>query len=375
MSPPLNRPVVLHVAAVEFTASRLLQPQMSYLAGLGYEVRLACAPDGQDFAENLRPFQPVPLRFPRSLDPIAMATASRSLRRIVRELRPAVVHFHSPSAALPGRAALTLGRQRPAVVYTVHGFLHQTNEPSRTDRLIDRAERWLSRVTDALMFQSGEDYGHAVATGYKGRLVMLGNGVGEEWFTVPRPKVRTGPLRVAFVGRLTREKGMRELLAATGMLPDVRWTLIGDALASDRESMSGDVRRVAAASEGSIEALGMVDQGAVRAHLADADLLVLPSWREGVPRSVIEGMAMGLPVVATDIRGCRELVVPGVNGWLVPARNSNALANAVREAAASPRERLLEMGDAGRAMALKNNRERDVFNRIAETYRDLGVVP
>jgi glycosyltransferase involved in cell wall biosynthesis len=260
-------------------------------------------------------------------------------------------------------------------VYTAHGLLHSTDASTLRDRTLDRVERLLSRLTDAILFQSQEDYAHAEATGYRGELVHLGNGVGDEWFEVrPRPRV-AGPLHALYVGRLVREKGVLELLEASRLVPEVRLTLVGDSLPSDRDSVVDEVEKAAATSGGRIRKLGMLPTAAVREQMADVDLLVLPSWREGVPRSVIEGMASGLPVIATDIRGCRELVSPGHNGWIVPARDAAALANALEEAAALPAERLAALGAAGRQRAWERHRESLVFERIEATYGKLGVTP
>jgi glycosyltransferase involved in cell wall biosynthesis len=236
-------------------------------------------------------------------------------------------------------------------------------------------ERTLSRWTDALLFQSSEDHDRARVAGYRGRLVQLGNGISDEWFESGRDMGRQDAFHAAFVGRLTREKGVGELLEVAARLRNVRWTIVGDALPSDRDSLADEVAHAANQSGGRIRWVGMVSPECVRHHLSTADLLVLPSWREGVPRSVIEGMATGLPVVATDIRGCRELVTPGVNGWLVPAMDVPALTSAVTEAAALPANQLAAMGAAGRARAWERHREQAVFERIDEVYRALGVTP
>lgn len=371
----MSGPLVLHVAAVEFTASRLLRPQLTYLAGLGYEVRLACAPERGDFSSDLGDFDPIAVDFPRSLHPLAMGNAALKLRQIVNRIQPALVHFHSPAAAIPGRAVLSIGRHSPRLVYTVHGFLHTWDARSLRDRVVDRTERLLSRWTDTLLFQSAEDHTHAREVGYRGRLEYLGNGVPDELFETEASHGRNGPLQVVFVGRLVREKGVGELLEAARRLPDVQWTIVGDALPSDRDSVADDVERASRESGARIRWVGMVPPDGVRRHLTEADLLVLPSWREGVPRSVIEAMASGLPVVATAIRGCRELVEPGVNGWLVPPGDVDALADAVRTACELPAGRLSEMGAIGRAKAWECHRESEVFERIASAYRALDVVP
>jgi glycosyltransferase involved in cell wall biosynthesis len=266
-------------------------------------------------------------------------------------------------------------RRRPKIIYTVHGFLHTWDEMSRRDHFINRAERLSSSWTDATMFQSREDYDHARDAGYHGRLGYIGNGVSDKWFDYPSHRVRGAPFNATFVGRLTREKGIHELLWVAQNVSEVHWTIIGDALPSDRDSAAAEVRLAAASSDGRIQTTGMVSAEVIRHYLAQSDILVLPSWREGVPRSVIEAMAAGIPVIATDIRGCRELITPGVNGWLVPAGRPTALAAAVREAVNLPADRLGAMGAASREIARQHHREVDVFRRIEEMYQSLGVLP
>ena len=212
-------------------------------------------------------------------------------------------------------------------------------------------------------------------TGYHGRLEYLGNGVADEWFDQTARHRHGRPFRAIFVGRLTKEKGVHELLWAAQNVPGVHWTIVGDALPSDRDSASAEVRVAAASSDGRVQSVGMVSPGAVRQYLTQADVLVLPSWHEGLPVSIIEAMAVGIPVIATDIRGCRELVTPGVNGWLVGAGQPTELAAAVREAASLPPDRLVAMGAAGHAIAYEHHRDIEVFRRIEHTYRRVGVNP
>src|SRR5438045_7023991 len=91
-----KRPVVLHVAAVEYTAQVLLLPQLRHLAQQGYDVRLACAPDGPQFPPQFAEFQPIPLTFPRSPRPGAISRALVSFVRAVGQLQPDLVHLHTP---------------------------------------------------------------------------------------------------------------------------------------------------------------------------------------------------------------------------------------------------------------------------------------
>ena len=118
-------PTILHVAAVEYTATALLAPQMRWLLACGYDVRLACSPDGSSFQVSLAEFQPVELAFPRSGNPRAMLRACRRFVEIVNEMRPAIVHLHTPAAAIPTRMIFrSLIPRQTRIVYTAHGFAH-----------------------------------------------------------------------------------------------------------------------------------------------------------------------------------------------------------------------------------------------------------
>jgi glycosyltransferase involved in cell wall biosynthesis len=235
-------------------------------------------------------------------------------------------------------------------------------------------ERAAARVTDVLLTQSEEDRQTCLAEGIlpKRLLATLGNGVDVEAiaaFTPERDAVRAelgiaaDDLVVGFVGRRVLEKGWPDLVAALRLshdrFPRLRALSIGANFAGDRDRMD------------EIE----LPRAIVLGHRTDVprllhavDVFALPSYREGMPRSILEAMAAARPVVATDIRGCREEVVDGVTGFLVPVGDPPALRGAI--------ERLLEsdglrarMGAAGldRARALFD--ERLVFERVLAAYR------
>lgn len=377
-------PVLLHVAAVEFTARYLLAPQLHALADAGYDVRLACQPLGDQFDPHLHRFRPIQIAFPRTADPRSVAKAGLRLTRLVRELKPDLVHFHSPAAALPGRFAMALlGPRRPLVAYTVHGFPHQWDQRSRHSSWLMSAEWLLSFVSDLLLFQSQEDYVQAQKRHFRGRLTYLGNGVGDEWFVGPQPKARHAStassllpnLRVVFVGRLTEEKGVLDLLEALRHTSGVDLTIVGEHLPSDRDPVATEARQFARTADLPATFVGHLEPTSVRATLMDADLFVLPSWREGLPRSVIEAMACGLPVIATDIRGCRELVTDNLTGWLVPPKNPAALATALNHAATLSARDLAAAGQAGFQRVDSEYRESQAVARLRRAYEELGLQP
>jgi glycosyltransferase involved in cell wall biosynthesis len=236
-------------------------------------------------------------------------------------------------------------------------------------------ERALAPRTDALLFQSQEDLEHTLELGYGSRLVYLGNGVEDEWFDIPAESSPRRPLRALFVGRLIREKGLLDLFDAVERVPDVCLTVCGAQLPTDRDGVESVLRERAARAPlaGRVSFTGFVDREQMRKQVADADVLVLPSYREGVPRSLIEGMAAGRPAVATDVRGCRELVTDGETGWLAPVGNVPALAAALTRAAAASPEQYRRQSEAARALADTRYRESSVFERLVATYEELGV--
>jgi glycosyltransferase involved in cell wall biosynthesis len=371
-------PVVAHVAAVEYTATKLLLPQLLDLRERGFDARLFCAPDGAGFDARLDAFSPERLSFPRSARPWPMARATLDLVRLVRRLRPDVVHLHTPAAALPTR--MVPRRAFPPdtrIVYTVHGYAHVWDSPSTRDRLLERVERRLAPRTDMLLFQSQEDLTQSADHGYDTRLRYLGNGVEESWFSVPARTAPSRPLELLYVGRLIAEKGLLDLFDALALVPDVRLTLAGSQLPTDRDGVEDELRTRALtpALAGRVTFVGMVEKARLRGLVQDADMMVLPSYREGVPRSMIEGFAAGTPAIATDVRGCRELVTDGLTGLLVPPRDPRALAAALRRAAALTDEEYRSLSRSAAHLASTRYRESTVLDRLAAAYAELGVVP
>lgn len=369
---------ILHVAAVDFTAARLLAPQLEQLAARGYDVHVACGRTSETHWVRLSPFATHDVRFPRSASPSKMLMAAGGLVRLVRRIRPALLHLHTPAAALPVRLL-----PRPAwpgdmkIAYTVHGFSHQWPPRGPAETVVQRLEKHLARRTDLMLFQSEEDLAEASVRRYQGPLILLGNGVQDEWFSLPLPeKHENGPFRLVFVGRLVREKGILDLLQAIRDVAGLHLDVVGDALPSDRDGVAGEVRRLAAACRpGAVTLHGMAEPARVRALLGDAHALSLPSYREGVPRSVIEALAAGRPVIASQIRGNRELVRPGVNGLMHDPGDVEALRQAVVTMRDLGGEGYTEMAAAARRSADPERRETAVYARLVQAYEALGVVP
>jgi len=221
------------------------------------------------------------------------------------------------------------------------------------------ALEWLAgRVTSGFMFVSDEDRVTAQRTGISSKVdetITIYNGVDLGAFPQsPRRRGTSGSngnpggageeirmrygvpedaIVVGTVGRVVREKGYFEFAemarAIASIHANVRFLVVGDALPSDRDGIAEELRK-RVADAGLTDRFcfpGFTDQ--VSEHLQAMDLFVLASYREGLPRSVLEAMSTGLPVIATDIRGCREAVAHNETGIIVPPRNSGALTKAV----------------------------------------------
>ena len=176
------------------------------------------------------------------------------------------------------------------------------------------------------------------------KLRIVHCGVTPARYTVTPPVSGRG-MKLLFVGRLAPVKGLRVLLeafeAAKAQDPDISLTVVGDG--QDRAWVEENARRV-----GGIEVLGYKSQSEVAGILGQCDVLVLPSFAEGVPVALMEAMVSGNPVIATRVGGVAELVEDGISGRLVAPGNAQALTEAITDLAASPETRQ-KMGQAGRA--------------------------
>lgn len=386
--PNRSGPKILQVCAVDFTAKHFLLPLMRAQVKWGFDVELACRP-GDVSAEIIQEgFNLRPVGFSRGLNPVAHAKAYRALHKVVARGSYTVVHLHTPAASLIGRPAARRAGA-PIVLYTAHGFyFHEAMSPwlRRAHILLERSA---GRYDDFLLTVSREDAGTAVAEGIvaPSRVRAIGNGVDLESF---RPRaldqnaiwgVRErlglgagdGPV-VCISGRLVREKGFLDLIEAWPRvlegLPKAKLLVVGGALRSDRRNIETELR-AEIARRGLGESVRMLGyRSDVVELLCVSDLFVLPSWREGMPVSIMEAMACGLPVVATDIRGSREEVVHGRTGLLVPVRDPARLAAAILEILNDPRKRK-EMGELGRERAERLFDEREFIARQREVYQQL----
>ena len=365
---------VCQLCAVDFTLKHLLLPLVEGMQEQGWNITSVCS-DGQYVAElRQQGYRHFPISISRDI--FEVTSHMRSvwlLYKFFRRERFDVLHVHTPIAALLGRIAGRLARI-PLIVYTAHGFYFHDEMPKFKYRFYVLVEKLSGRLTDLLFTQSSEDARVAVSQGIidKSRVVDIGNGVNVELFDPADDAhkllarislgIPADAFVVGIVSRLVREKGLIEFLEAAVELgkkfPNAHFILVGERLLSDHDAAIEQELQAAQKQLGS-RLLAVGYRADVAELLGAMDVFCLPSYREGMPRSIIEAMMMALPVVATNIRGSREEVVAEETGLLVPIRSSAALGQALGRLMANP-ELARHMGKAGRQRALELYDERRV---------------
>lgn len=379
-APPIR---VAHVTTVDMTLRFLLLPQLIRLQEEGFDVTTISAPGPWTGDLEARGIRHIPWpHATRSWDPRADLVAAWELLQIFRRERFRLVHTHNPKPGIMGRIVARVAGV-PRVVHTHHGLYATPDDPPAKRIPVMAVERLAARFSDLELFQSAEDldWVRRIRLVAPDRSALLGNGVDLsrfDPFAIPAQRVASlrtelgipaNALVVGTVARLVVEKGYREFFAAAARvraaIPEVRFLAVGPSDPEKADSL--DEKEIEQARENIIFTGWRTDATLL---LAIMDVFVLPSWREGVPRSAIEAAAMGKPLVLTDIRGCREVARDGVEGLLVPPRDPARLAVAI-ERLLKDRAMRERMGAAARARALECFDERKVLDLIVAQYRSL----
>lgn len=302
--------------------------------------------------------------------------AIRELRGILRRIRPDVLHTHNPKPGLYGRI---VGRLTgvPVVLNTTHGLYASPNDSLLVKAVVYSLEAIASRFSDYELVQNVEDY--ELLTRWRitrpNRTILLGNGIDVRHFdpdrfgASERAAIReelgigADAFVTGIVARLVRGKGFVELTEAAERLDD-RHVIIAVGPNDRDKSDALDVQELARARAAGISFVGHRDD--VDRLYAVMNAFVLPSHREGFPRAAMEAAAMGLPVVASNIRGCRQVVDDGVTGFLFPLGDAASIADALAYLAEHSSVRR-DMGAAARRKALSEFDERAVVEMVLRT--------
>lgn len=290
-------------------------------------------------------------------NPLSDLRTLRDLAGWMRRAKPdiSLTYFIKPNI-YGGLAAAMAGVPRRVAMVEGLGYLFT---PGANDPISKRLMRGLAVTllkisfsrAHKVLFLNVDDQAEFIQRGIvsPAKADLIG-GIGVDLNEFPVAPLPAGPISFLMIGRLLREKGVREFVEAAGRLkerfPEARFHLVGGTDANPGAISVEEARTFS--SDGGVEWLGELAD--VRPAIADCSVYVLPSYREGVPRSTQEAMAMGRPVVTTDVPGCRETVVEGVNGFFAAARDTTSLAGAMQRFCENP-DLVHEMGRQSRRMA------------------------
>ncbi|MBO3274588.1 glycosyltransferase family 4 protein [Pseudomonas schmalbachii] len=322
----------------------------------------AFAPDyDEPLEEEVRKLGAIPVRCPIDrvgLNPLMALKTIRNMADLFKSLGvDAVFSYFAKPVIYAGLAARLTGVRYIYSLIEGAGYVYSDVGSSSLGRVL---LRWLVsalyrvslRFSTRVFLLNADDYRLFVDGGLvdsKKVLLLPGIGLDLDRFRAELPVV--SPVMFVFVGRLLREKGIFDFITAARMVkrqhPQVEFVVVGDADANPDSIRREEIQKWE--NDGVVRWVGQVDD--VRTWLARASVLVLPSYyREGLPRSIQEAMALGRPVITTDWVGCRESIEADVNGFLVPVRSPSSIASAMERFILDP-QLIVSMGWESRRIA------------------------
>lgn len=375
---------ICYVTSVDVTIKFILLNQLRFLKREGYNVYVACALGKWKDEIEKEDVMAKDIKFKRKISPISDLFALIKLFFYFKKEKFDVVHTHTPKAGLIGQLAAKMAGV-PVIVNTVHGFYFQKND-SRIKRIFFiLTEKIAAKCSDLIFFVNKED----MKTAEKEKICSLGvmryfgGGIdmerfnperfSEEFILEKKKQLGMNPDSriIGIVARLVEEKGYLDLFCAFKKIikdhPNVTLLIAGSLEPGKKDAISPDIFRKYGIEKSIVFVGERIDIDEIFAIM---DIFVLPSYREGLGISIIEASAMEKPVVATNIRGCREAVEDGITGILVPAGDPQKLADAFLYLIKNS-EKAIEMGKRGREKIQREFNEEIIFDRIKKEYNDL----
>jgi glycosyltransferase involved in cell wall biosynthesis len=345
------------------------------LRAQGYEVVLLSPPG--DFQRLLQEngFQWIPFPLSRQgVNPFRELQTLWRLMRIYRRVRPEIVHHFTIKPVIYGSlTAHILGIK--GIINSVTGLGHLFIDPGFGTRILRALAKFLYRISlhrTKVVFENPEDRSIFIENKFvqpEQSHLIPGTGVDVIRF---QPVQRTNRIPIIlFSSRLLATKGLQEFVEAAQLVQKKglkgRFAIAGtpdpgNPASIQQEQIDGWQRA------GHVEIWGWQDD--MPATLAKADIFCLPSYREGVPSALLEACASGLPIVTTDVPGCRDVVTHGHNGLLVPPRDPQALAEAITTLLTEPTLRDA-MGKSGRKLALEKFSLEKIIEQTLDVYREI----
>ena len=364
-------PRLLFAVADDWLFVQFRLPLAQELLRRGYHLSVACRITGCEAPIRDAGIDLYPVPFARgSVSPLAISRACLAARQVIRQARPSLLQAVALWPIMVGWLG-ALAAPRPPWINLITGLgsLFTQGRPGLRLRSARMTLELLSRMALSHpsahnVFQNQDDLAYftrrRLAPAHRSR-VIPGSGVDTEAWS-PRPEPAPPPYVLVFVGRILRDKGVSDLVQASALLSrrglQHILRLVGDVDPDNPSSLHPDQIH-AWQQAGAVEWLGQRDD--VLAQMSSAHAVVLPSYREGLPKTLLEAGVAERPVVTCDVPGCRDLVTNGINGLLVPPRDPPALASAI--------ERLLREPDLRRRLALAHSAI------VRERYSNHVIIP
>lgn len=358
-----GRPALIISANAFWNITNFRSGLIAALAAEGFRVLIAAPGADREWAQA-RGAEAFDIAIDRSgLNPGRDALLLGDYLGMLGRVRPAAFLGFTAKPNIYGSLAARL-RGVPALP-NVSGLGTAFIEPGPLSTLVGVLYRLAFRACPIVFFQNPDDRELFVERKIVRRdqaQVLPGSGVDLSYFS---PAPAPDGIRFLFIGRLLGDKGVREFAEAARLVradhPDWKFQLLGS-LDTGNRSAIGQAELDRWVAEETVEYLGQADD--VRPHIAAASAVVLPSYREGLPRSLLEAAAMARPLIATDVPGNRHIVVDGSNGFLCAVRDPSDLASAIIKMGSIAQDARDAMGRAGRAVV-----ERDFSEaRVIEAY-------
>ena len=322
-------------------------------------------------------FELFPINFSRrGLNPISEFLTALKIRKIVRRFKPDIAHNVALKPVVTGTFGELLGRQGVVINALVGmGYIFTSNDTraSVVKPILSRILKSLLRSKPVhVVIENPDDLNSLVDDGFvRQSQISLIRGAGVDLNAFPFHPEVVGPVVVTLVSRILRDKGVLEFIDAASQLqtrvPEVVFQIVG-------EPDLGNPSAIPQSEIDSWKSLSNVKYLGRRSDIAHilkgSHIVCLPSYREGLPKSLLEALSSGRPIITTDVAGCREVCDDGVNGILVPARDSIALSNAIEKLAINPELRQT-MGRAGRVRAESEFSNEIVCAQTLDLYRRL----
>ncbi len=375
MNPP-PRKLLFFVAVDWFFCSHFME-RAKAAKEAGYDVAVLTHVYRHGLAIEQAGLRLIPLQIDRrSLNPFLALKTLLQIVNVLRDEMPDILHqvalkpilLGGLAARIVGAGALVNAVVGGGYVFTSQGPIMRMLRP-----LIKVALRvLLNPIGSKVIFENQDDLSVFVSAGQvRAQDAVLIKGAGVDTNLFQFPPVRGSPPLILVTARLLWDKGVGEFVEAARLLRRqgiaARFALVGDVDPGNRASIDTSVLE-AWKAEGVVELWGFRQD--VPEVLAQADIACLPSYREGLPKALLEAMAAGLPCIATDVPGCREAIRHEHNGLLVPPRNHMALAEALRRLIDDPALRQV-MGQRGRVMVIDEFSSAIICSQTLKVYEGL----